>query len=56
VNVVMVASAQALVVPAIVTAVGGVGEQASAREVVVQDDRGLRGAMSWLRTPGGVAR
>jgi glycosyltransferase involved in cell wall biosynthesis len=50
------ARAQALGVPAIVTSVGGLGEQASSRDVVVQDDRGLREAMSRLRTPGRVAR
>jgi glycosyltransferase involved in cell wall biosynthesis len=50
------ARAQSLGVPAIVTAVGGLAEQASSRDVVVEDDRGLREAVSRLRTPGRVAR
>jgi glycosyltransferase involved in cell wall biosynthesis len=50
------ARAQSLGVPAIVTAVGGLGEQASSRDVVVKDDRDLREGMSRLRTPGRVAR
>jgi glycosyltransferase involved in cell wall biosynthesis len=50
------ARAQALEVPAIVTAVGGLAEQASSRDIVVRDDRELRHALSRMRTPGKVAR
>lgn len=50
------ARAQALGVPAVVTAVGGLAEQASSRDVVVKDDARLREAMSRLRAPGRAAR
>lgn len=40
------ARAQSLGVPAVVTAVGGLPEQASASDIVVEDDRGLAEAMA----------
>jgi glycosyltransferase involved in cell wall biosynthesis len=52
------ARAQTLGVPSIVTSVGGLAEQASARDVVVEDDRGLRAAVARLVAtgPGRMAR
>jgi glycosyltransferase involved in cell wall biosynthesis len=52
------ARAQAIGVPAIVTAVGGLAEQASPRDVVVKDDQELREAIRRLvaPAPGKVAR
>jgi glycosyltransferase involved in cell wall biosynthesis len=52
------ARAQAIGVPAIVTAVGGLAEQASPRDVVVKDDQELRKAIRRLvaPAPGKVVR
>jgi glycosyltransferase involved in cell wall biosynthesis len=52
------ARAQAIGVPAIVTSVGGLAEQASSRDVVVEDDQELREAIRRLvaPAPGKVAR
>jgi glycosyltransferase involved in cell wall biosynthesis len=45
------ARAQALGTPVIVTAVGGLAEQASARDMVVHDDDGLRAAVAAIVSP-----
>jgi glycosyltransferase involved in cell wall biosynthesis len=45
------ARAQALGTPVIVTAVGGLAEQASSRDVVVHDDKGLRAAVEAIVSP-----
>lgn len=52
------ARAQAIGVPAIVTSVGGLAEQASSRDVVVEDDEELRASIRRLvaSAPGKVAR
>jgi glycosyltransferase involved in cell wall biosynthesis len=52
------ARAQAIGVPAIVTSVGGLAEQASSRDLVVEDDEGLREAIRRhvAPAPGRVAR
>jgi glycosyltransferase involved in cell wall biosynthesis len=50
------ARAQALGVPSIVTSVGGLAEQASSRDVVVEDDQGLLAAVARFRDPSRTAR
>ena len=52
----MLARAHALGTPAIVSAVGGLPEQAGEDDVVFEDDEGLARAMADVRAPVGETR